>query len=187
MDAAEKPDSHYTYADYCSWPDDERWELIGGEAYAMSAPSLGHQAVSIALSNQLYSFLRGKPCKAFTAPCDVRLNPGAGDDTVVQPDIIVVCDESKLEDGKSVAGAPDLIIEILSPATAGYDMVQKYRLYQHSGVREYWIADPEKKLLMVNVLRDGKYTGSMYFEDDDAVPVSVLDGCSINLSEAFEA
>ena len=185
MEALRKKEG-YTYSDYCNWPDDERWELIDGYAYALAAPTITHQRVSGEIFRQLSNFLRGKRCQVFDAPCDVRLNAQGFDDDVVQPDILVVCDEKKLADGKSVVGAPDLVIEVLSPTTASYDRIQKYKLYQRVGVREYWIVDPDEKLLMVNILRAGRYSSFLFFEDDEAVPVEVLDGCSINLTEVFE-
>ncbi len=94
-------DQHYTYADYCTWPEDERWELVDGVPYAMASPSDAHQVISVEISRQLANFLVGKPCQVFHAPFDVRLNAETGDDTVVQPDIFVVCDKSK-RDGKSI-------------------------------------------------------------------------------------
>ena len=180
-----KLNERYTYADYSAWPEGERWELIDGAAFAMATPSEAHQTVLGEIFGQLRDFLKGHPCKVFVAPFSVRLNADAGDDTVVEPDILVVCDESK-RDGKGVVGAPDLVVEVLSPSTAKYDKSTKYRLYRGSGVREYWIVDPDDKILMANVLHDGRYLGSVYFEEDTAVPVEVLDGCTINLTEAFE-
>ena len=108
-----KKETRFTYADYCTWPDDEHWELIDGKAYAMSSPTVSHQAISMALSRLLSTFLLGKECKVFAAPFDVRLCADGADDTVVQPDVLVVCDESKLSDGKGVRGAPDLVVEIV--------------------------------------------------------------------------
>ena len=185
MEAARKLEERYTYADYCEWPEDERWELINGFAYALATPTMAHQSALIEIGRQLGNFLLGKPCKVFVAPFSVRLNADEGDDTVVEPDILVVCDEKKLADGKGVVGAPDFIVEILSPSTAKNDKGAKYRLYRQAGVKEYWIVDPDDKLLMANVLRDGRYYGTSYFEDDEAVPVEVLDGCTINLIEVF--
>ena len=186
MQAARKLEERYTYADYCAWPEDERWELIDGAAYALATPTFAHQNALMNLAGQLYNFLRGKPCNVFVAPFSVRLNADEGDDTVVEPDILVVCDHKKLEDGKGVVGAPDFIVEILLPSTAKHDRERKYKLYQKAGVREYWVVDPDDKLLMAYVLRDGRYLGSVFFEDDESVPVEVLEGCTINLTEVFE-
>ena len=182
-----KVEKKYTYADYCEWDDSERWELIDGLAYAMSpSPSQTHQSVLVELAGQLRDFLKGNPCRVFVAPLDVRLNAEGADDTVVQPDIFVVCDESKLKDVKSVIGSPDLIIEILSASTASRDLVTKFRLYQKSGVQEYWIVDPDSKTVTVHVLHDIGYVSRSYNEYDAAVPVEVLDGCIINLIDVFE-
>ena len=184
MEAARKLE-YYTYADYCTWDSDERWELIDGVPCAMApAPSVAHQSISRRLIRQLDTFLHGKPCEVFYAPIDVRLNADKGDDTVVQPDIIVVCDKSKLEDGKAVIGVPDLVIEILSPSTARLDRITKLTLYRRSGVREYWIVDPDSKAVSVHVLRDGEYIVRAY-SDGDSVPVHVLEGCNIDLPQVF--
>jgi Uma2 family endonuclease len=173
----------YTYADYVKWDDQTRYELIDGVAYAMASPSRLHQKISIEISRQLSNFLRGKPCEVYNAPFDVRLNANSFDDIVVQPDILVVCDESKLDAG-SVKGAPDMIIEILSPSNRRHDTVTKLRLYQQTGVREYWMVDPDFQTVQVYILENDKYIVSTY-SGDDIVPVHVLEGCEINLADVF--
>ena len=173
----------YTYADYCSWDDGVRRELIDGVPYAMSSPSQAHQKISMQLGRLIGNHLVGKPCEVFAAPFDVRLGADSGDDTVVQPDLLVVCDKSKL-DGKSCVGAPDMAIEILSQSTALRDMVIKFRRYLYAGVREYWIVDPDRKTVSVHILKNGEYISIPYCIDD-SVPVRVLDGCTIDLSEVF--
>ena len=183
--SALKLDARYTYKDYSSWPEDERWELIDGIAYAKAAPSQSHQSLLLKLARQLGSYLDGKPCKVFIAPFSVRLNADTGDDTVVEPDILVVCDKSKL-DGKGVVGAPDMVIEILSPSTAKYDRDAKFKLYLRSGVKEYCIVDPDLKLLTVHILHEVGYVSRSYNDQDTAVPVEVLDDCTINLVDVFE-
>ena len=190
MLAARKPvlqkTQRYTYADYCTWDDNERWELIDGVAYAMSppAPTESHQSISGNIYLHIGQFLRGKGCKVFYAPFDVRLNAGKKDNTVVQPDILVVCDKSKL-DGKSCVGAPDMVVEILSPSTAVHDMIRKYGLYQKSGVREYWIVDPETKTVVTYIWENGKEDKKIY-DTPEIVPVYVLEGCNVDLAEVFE-
>lgn len=180
--ALPKEKEKYTFADYCEWDDSERWELIDGVAYAMAPPSIPHQGISVELCFQLGSFLRGKPCKVYTTP-GVRLNIETTDDTVLIPDIVVVCDHSKISK-TAINGAPDLVIEILSPSTAKFDLHRKFLQYQKSGVREYWIADPETKTVSVYVLHNGAYIAYVY-NDEDVVPVRVLDGCEIDLSLVF--
>ena len=178
-----KKKQHYTYADYCTWDDDERWELFDGELYAMAGTSTAHQTVSGNLHYQLFDFLKGKPCRVFTAPYDVRLNADTYDNTVVQPDLLVVCDKSKLDD-KSCKGAPDVVIEILSPSTAKHDKLLKFNTYQRAGVREYWIVDPDSRTVQVHILENGRYFTRSYGETD-AIPVHVLEGCEISLPEVF--
>ena len=187
MSALRKPiqqeAKRYTYADYCSGEDDERWELIDGVPYAMAAPLIPHQRVSSRIHVQIGSFLHKKTCEVFYAPTDVRLNADTSDDTVVQPDLLVVCDKSKI-DNKGIIGAPDLIIEILSPSSASHDTIRKFMLYLKSNVREYWIVDPVTGSVIVNILKDGSYIAKAY-EKTEVVPVSVLEGCSVNLAEVF--
>lgn len=173
----------YTYDDYASWDAKHRYELIDGRAILQAAPSWEHQGISVELCGQLRDFLKGKSCKVFTAPFDVRLNADKGDDTVVQPDVVVICDRTKLV-GTGCIGAPDLIMEILSPATASRDKVLKYNQYLKAGVREYWMVAPESKTVQVCILEDDKYTMSAYGEDA-TVPVHVLDGCQISLPDVF--
>ena len=177
-----QPNGKYTYADYCTWDDSERWELIDGVPYAMApAPTWQHQGISVVLSGQLREFLKGKPCNVFTAPFDVRLNANDEDDTVVQPDLVVICDRSKLS-GTGCIGAPDLVIEILSPSTARHDKWIKLQQYQLAGVREYWIVDPDSQTVSAHLLENGKYTVAAY---GDSAPVTVLPGCEINLEDVF--
>ena len=174
----------YTYTDYAGWDTDDRYELIDGVPYLMSpGPNRKHQEISGELYGQLRDFLKGKPCKVYHAPFDVRLDVAGLDNTVVQPDIMVICDHSKL--GKaSCDGAPDLVVEILSPSTSSRDKLLKFNKYLQSGVREYWIVDPDSKTLSAHVLENGKYiTGA--FGDEDTVPVKVLPGCRINLHDVF--
>lgn len=147
------PPPRYSYADYCRWQGEERWELIGGEAFLMSpAPATRHQDVVVELTRQLANFLLGKNCRLLTSPIDVLLPHGTEEDddvdTVVQPDLVVVCDRAKIT-RKGVRGAPDLVIEVLSPSTATRDQVVKRQLYQQHGVREYWLVDPDDGWVLV--------------------------------------
>lgn len=155
MSALIKPELVFTYGDYASWPSEEQWELLEGVPYAMTAPSRQHQLVSFEVGFQIRSYLSGKPCSIYAAPFDVRLpaNNEADEliETTVQPDLAVICDAHKLDD-KGCRGAPDWIIEVLSPSTALKDMDIKRRLYERHGVKEYWIIHPTDKWLMVYTL-----------------------------------
>lgn len=147
----------FTYADYRSWIGDERWELIDGEAFAMSpAPLRLHQQVVTRLCSQLDAALENHPCQVYVAPFDVRLPRGGESDdridTVVQPDLAVICDATKLDDA-GCRGAPDFIVEVLSKSTSARDLVQKRELYARHGVREYWIVDAEARILERCLLR----------------------------------
>ncbi|MDR0589751.1 MAG: Uma2 family endonuclease [Spirochaetaceae bacterium] len=180
-----KEQEYYTYADYLSWDGEERYEIIDGEASMMAPPSRLHQEISMALSTRIYTFLEGKPCKVYAAPFAVRLNPlpDKRDDTVVEPDLAVVCDPAKLDD-YGCNGAPDLIVEILSPSNTRYDRIVKFQKYREAGVREYWILDPVEKSLMVYVLKNNEYVASAY-EETALVPVTALPGLEIDLKTVF--
>jgi Uma2 family endonuclease len=158
---------------------------MDGEAYMMAAPSRIHQEISMVLSTMLHNCLEGKTCKVYAAPFVVRLFPAEdlGDDTVVEPDITVVCNLSRLDD-RGCNGAPDFIIEIVSPSTARYDRIVKFNKYLEAGVREYWIVDPEIKAVSAYVLEDGRYTAAVY-DDAGTAPVTVLPGCGIDLKAVF--
>lgn len=156
-------DKRFTYADYRNWPDDERWELIDGEAYAMApAPTISHQTLAGQLFRQIDEALDGAPCRALIAPVDVLLPATEETEdrtvTVVQPDILVVCDPTKITE-RNVRGAPDWIIEVLSPATARHDHLTKRALYERAGVREYWLVHPVDRIVTVYTLKDGQYGG----------------------------
>jgi len=177
-------EKRYTYADYCAWDDSERWEIIDGIPYAMSpAPLVTHQTVIGNLYYQFADFLKGKPCKVYLSPFDVRLNADTDDDTVVQPDLLVVCDKSKI-DKRGCNGAPDLVVEILSPSSARHDKVLKLNTYLRAGVLEYWIVDPDTKTVSAHLLKDGEYIIRAY-ADTDTAPVHVLEGCTISLADVF--
>ena len=175
----------YTYADYLQWDDDERYELIGGVPYLMASPSQQHQEILTEFSRQFSNFLRGKPCKGFVAPFDVRLFPQNDhiDDTVVQPDFLVVCDRNKL-DGNACNGAPDFVAEILSPSSSKRDRITKKAQYGWAGVKEYWIIDPKDRMLEKHVLENGKYAHE-WFDASAPVPVSIFPGFEIDLIPVF--
>lgn len=150
-------DERFTYREYKTWPDDERWELIDGVAYEMSpSPSWRHQGMGVELGRQLGNFLLGKPCRVFLAPLDVLLLAPEQEaetddddiDTVVQPDVLVICDKTKLG-ARAVRGAPDIAVEILSPYSWSRDTKLKLDAYEKRGINEYWIVDPGNKVISV--------------------------------------
>ncbi|MET7256861.1 Uma2 family endonuclease [Dyadobacter jiangsuensis] len=157
----------YTYADYLLWQFEERLELIKGKIFKMSpAPNTRHQVISTNLQGNLFIYLKDQPCRLFSAPFDVRLFDSkksalANRDiyTVVQPDLCVICDGTKLDE-KGCLGAPDLVIEILSPGNSQKEMYNKFLLYQECGVREYWLVDSDRNAVLSYVLNEtGRYVG----------------------------
>jgi len=191
-DPAIKEDRIYTYRDYRTWPEEERWELIDGAAYNMSpAPRRFHQWIVTNLTVKIGNYLKGHPCEVYVSPFDVLL-PAFGeteqDDitTVVQPDISVICDKAKLT-GQGCTGAPDLVVEILSHWTAKKDFNEKLHLYERHGVREYWIIDPGNRFVHVYLLgEDGTYpTVPKIYEQEDVLESEVLSGFALNCGELF--
>lgn len=188
------PNKRYTYADYLTWQFDEMVELIRGKVFRMSpAPGLSHQRVSGALHIQIGSYLSSKDCQIIAAPFDVRLplpqhrqRPNKID-TVVQPDLCIVCDPAKLDE-RGCNGAPDWIIEILSPATSQKDLNDKFEIYQFAGVREYWVAHPhEGTLLIYRLDENGRYQllRQTPFTKGEKAPVFVFPGFEVDLDEVF--
>lgn len=180
----------FRYADYLTWPEDERWELIDGIAYAITpGPDLAHQDVSSELLRQIANFLHGGPCKVLAAPFDVRLPETNQEDAdiinVVQPDLSIICDTAKL-DKAGCRGAPDWIIEILSPSTAAKDQDIKRTLYERHGVREYWLVHPTDLTVMIYRLAHGAYTKPQAHDMQGRTPVSAIPGLEINWNE-FDA
>ena len=174
----------FTYADYCTWDDGQRWELIDGKAYLMAAPSTMHQRISRRLLRKFDEHLDGKKCEVFHVAYDVRLNRDKGDDTVVQPDLLVVCDPDKIDD-KGCNGAPDLVIEILSPSTAKHDMMKKFTKYTEAGVREIWFADYEEQTILAYIKNDNGYTFDIY-RSHDKITVGILPELTIDMKDIFE-
>ena len=186
----------YTYADYMSWFDDKRREIINGIVRLMAGPNRRHAGLSRELFVPIVNYLKKRKgnCETYCAPFDVRLPKRPEDkedgkiDTVVQPDICVICDPSKL-DGRGCIGAPDMVIEILSPTNHKYDFNDKYNKYEFAGVKEYWIVSPFAKSISVFILQpNGKYGGEIFYEypQDDFAPVETLPGLKIYLKNLFE-
>jgi len=189
-------DKHYTYADLLEMDEDVRAEIINGVLYMMGQLLTIHQRVQMRLIKHFVIFLEGKTCEVFAAPYGVRLFPKEdnSDDTVVEPDIIVVCDSNKIDE-RGCNGPPDLIIEIVSPSNSRRDRLQKFNLYLKAKVREYWIVYPDFKEIDVHILDEDRYTTEIYGinepdtkEDEKAeevIPVTVLPGLKIDVKDIF--
>ena len=173
-----KPDENFTLEDWKAWPEGERWELIHGEAFAMSpAPRLKHQRLLLKLSTQLASRLKGKSCEPFISPVDVFLA-----ENVVQPDLMIVCDPEKCRD-EGIFGPPDWILEILSPSTSYKDQTQKRNLYEQFGVKEYWILNPDTLDLIIYYLEGDKFSNPVGFRLDKPVAVKLFPGIELTLAD----
>lgn len=184
-------DVRYTFADCMAWDESERIEVIDGKAIMMAPSSRVHQEISGELFRQLANYLDGKKCRVYHAPFAVRLFEKDGDkpedvDTMVEPDISVVCDLDKL-DKHGCKGAPDMVAEILSPSTRRHDRLVKLNLYQRAGIREYWIIDPDTQSVQVFLPDE---SGALRIHEDygreDIARVNVLDGCFIDLTKVFQ-
>ena len=168
-----KKQGEYTIEDYLAWPEDERIELINGRIYMMSAPEVMHQVIDVHLGQKIANYIddKGGDCIPLTAPVDVQLD--CDDRTVVQPDVLILCDRKKLN-RKRIVGAPDFVLEILSPSTRSKDIVIKTEKYMTAGCREYWIVDPEGETVTVYDFENENFP--IYYSFDDAVPVNIYDG-----------
>ena len=189
----EEPDYSltYTYADYLQWKYQERLELIRGMIFKMSpAPNPMHQRIVLKISAGWYVFLKSTPCQVYIAPFDVRLpvkNRKNDNEitTVVQPDISVICDESKI-DSRGCCGAPDLVVEILSPGNSKKEVRDKFELYEESGVKEYWIVNPvEENLVAYTLGESGKFEGGKMYAGGDILTCYAVRGFTIEVSEIF--
>ena len=186
----------YSFADYLTWFDGRRRELWDGFIKMMTpAPSSYHQATSSTIQGEIYSFLKKKnknrKCKIFDAPFDVRFPKNNEKDdkkiyTVVQPDIVIICDRNKI-DKRGCIGAPDFIAEIISPSTAKNDRDYKYKLYEREGVKEYWIVSPHEKIVQSYILKDKKYIENGIFAKDEKIPVHIFNNeLEIEINDIFE-
>ncbi|SCM83679.1 conserved hypothetical protein [uncultured Sporomusa sp.] len=183
----------YTYKDYLNWHEEERWEIIDGIAYMQATPSPLHQRISGNLYFALHGYFRNKPCQAFAAPFTVRLpmDNGKTDETsnrnIVEPDLVVVCDSSKL-DNNGYAGAPTLIVEIVSKTSVKRDHLLKLNKYEQAGVKEYWIIDPETQSIMSYILNEqGSYgkPNIRAITDDDDISSNAFPELTIKLKDIF--
>lgn len=183
--AISKENRTYTYEDLVKFEDENRYEIIDGELYLMSSPVSKHQVILLDMALQFSKFFEGKKCRPFIAPLDVRLDgKGKKSKNVIQPDLMVVCDENKIQD--KIEGAPDLIVEILSKYNKLHDKFDKYHLYQKYGVREYWIIDIEEGLAYVYILRDDNvYTLPKVYKIKEKIKSTIFKGLEISLEDTF--
>ena len=187
---ARRLEDRFTYGDYLRWPSEERWELIDGVAYDMTpTPSVFHQRLSRRLLYEIEAFLKDKTCEVFAAPFDVRLPEVQENDeevcTVVQPDLLVVCDPAKIDE-KGCRGAPDFVIEIISPSTAQKDQIRKVELYEKHGVKEFWLVHPMDRIVVLRSLgEDGKYGMPRFAAASGRIAVGVLPGLEIDMDAVF--
>lgn len=183
-------EKQYTYADYLTWPEGERLEIIDGVPYMQAAPSPEHQLISSELNRQFANYLQGKSCNVYPAPFCVRLTTGdekSNEDIkrVFEPDITIVCEKSKI-DNKGCNGVPDLIIEIISPSSLKHDRVTKFNKYEKAGVVEYWIVEPEGKIVSVFVLQSNdRYGRPEIYTEDEKITVSLFPDLIVDLSTVF--
>jgi Uma2 family endonuclease len=176
----------YTYSDYLGWEGPERYQLIYGDALMMASLSVTRQAFLMELSRQFGNWLVDKPCRVFAAPLDVRLFPEEdnSDETVVQPDLLVVCDKGKLT-ASSVNGPPDFVLEIFSPSNTSKELLLKFQAYLEAVVREYWVIYPEERKALVHLYENGHYLSTIY-KNNARIPVGVLPGLEIALDSLWE-
>lgn len=179
----------YTYADYLTWTIPEMVELIKGKVFKMAAaPKRRHQKVAGEVFKRISYYLEGKQCDVYIAPFDVRLpvHSKKNEDiyTVVQPDVSVICDPSKLDDAGCI-GAPDIVVEVLSPGNNRKELQNKYEVYEESGVLEYWVIHPEEQTLLIYTLVNGKYQASKLLTNGDIITTPVLPGFVLDLEEVF--
>ena len=181
----------YTYADYLLWQFSERLELIKGKIFKMSPdPSSSHQRISMKLTRELDRYFYGLNCEIFAAPFDVRLinfKKSTSDNqiiTVVQPDLSVICDSSKIDE-KGCLGAPNLIVEILSNGNSNTDLKIKFDLYEENGVKEYWIVNPTDKTVLIYTLLEGKYIGSRPFTTDTVIQSPTFSDLKVDVNKIF--
>ena len=180
----------YTYADYFSWKFEERVELIKGKIFRMSpAPNRMHQKLAGYIYRKMGNFLEGKPCDVYTAPFDVRIPRKSKDDkeiiTVLQPDVCVICDLEKL-DFRGCIGAPDIVVEVLSPGNNAKEMKNKYEVYEEAGVKEYWVVSPQDQWLQIHTLVNDKFQQSHYLVAGDVAASAVLAGFSLKVTDLFK-
>ncbi len=182
----------YTYADYLKWQFEERLELIKGKIFKMApAPGSFHQNVTGDIFYYIRGYLQNKTCKVFVAPFDVRLprKPKENQDqeiiTVLQPDVCVVCNPNKI-DKRGCIGAPDLVVEVLSPGNNSKELKNKFDAYEEGGVREYWVVSPQNQTIQVFELVNGRYNTNKPLVAGDTLTTPILPGFSLDMGKFFE-
>lgn len=184
----ESPRTKFTFGDALTWPEDERWELIDGQAYAMTPPNRWHSLVSTNLAGFLINHFRGSPCEVHIGNFGIRLPKGEEADeevnTLVIPDLVVVCDHSKLDE-RGCRGAPELIVEILSPSTAAHDQLRKLNLYEKHGVKEYWIISPDGILMAFTLKSEMRYGRPDILDRTMKLKSQQFPGLEIDLDQVF--
>ena len=187
--SVKRKQQRYSYADYLTWDDDNRYEIIDGEVFDMTSPGVLHQRIVTELGRQMANFFDNKPCEVFFAPLDVLLakNVSRSDEvfTVVQPDIMVVCDPKKIEE-RGIVGAPDLVVEIISPSTSSKDNIIKRRIYEQAGVKEFWLVHPVDRLIRVYKLgKDGRFEREEIYDDTAEIAIAQFAGLSVDCRRLF--
>lgn len=190
MAIPKEKDRIYTYSQYKNWPESERWEIIDGEPYNMSpAPGMTHQKISGKIFRTIGNYLEGKSCQVFSAPFDVFLrekNQSEEDiKNIVQPDLSIICDESKLSE-KGCTGAPDIVIEIISPSTASHDQITKLRLYEKHGVKEFWLFHPVDRIVWKYILEKDVYGKPEIFDFTSKPSFNLFPDLELDLMKIFD-
>ena len=186
------PSGIYSYLDYLTWQFEQRVELIKGKIFPMAAPSRKHQVISRQINGALFIFFQKHPCEFYAAPFDVRLydnqkpvKQNQDFNTVVQPDVCVICDAAKLDD-RGCLGAPDLMVEILSPGNSKKEMRTKLRLYEENAVKEYWIVDFDHEQVFQFILNDtGLYNPPVIYVSDEVLNCALFPDLKIDLEGLF--
>lgn len=183
-------DKKYTYADYLTWPEDERWEIIEGVPYLHAALTWQHQSISGELYRQISNYLVNNPCRVFAPPFDLRLPETDETDEetrcVVQPDLTIVCNREGLK-GTGYYGIPSMVIEITSPSSSKVDRLYKFNIYEKAGVKEYWIVEPEGRIVSVFVLQNnGRYGRPEVYSEEDQIPVGIFSDLTIDMRTVFK-
>jgi Uma2 family endonuclease len=190
MGYALRDQQRYCYGDYRTWPEDVRYELIDGAAFLMApAPTVDHQTLAFEVGHQIRAALEGRPSRIFMAPMDVLLaradETDDAVDTVVQPDVLVVCDPKKLTP-RGIRGAPDWVLEVISPSSASHDQIVKLAAYERAGVTEYWLAHPADRVLTIYRLIDGAYGRPSIVELTGETAVAALEGVVVRWAPIVE-